>query len=825
MKFDPFKFAKDTVTKNSDKINNAIIRSRGLVHPELDGLDISASEFDPDKWTEYSETDDNGDFVVVAKRNKNNGILSKLPNININAGQIKRPFEFPKPGSTSDERFMQFDTRLPYYMASGDNRTLVDPMNLSYAVSVYKKTLLGDNPKQAKKDHQVFKNDGNVYGVPAIMNPYSAIRLFGALEVSTVRNGKKMVNQNYMIDRQRRRKFYDVTGGDSDETKSMVSVPSTTNIIKWGGQDKWGRTPYKFQDFVFCKYWKQIENNRLITLRRYQIPTQDNLNFDDMYDGNNKSSTTFSPLSTMVTYFGGDSGNKLSQLLAFSCGYRWKDAKSEIFKVTKMGGNSFTSEDGSANNFTGIMDGIVSGMGSMITQNPYTQMYGTIVSLFLGDKSDINESAMYDRGNYPNPYDKGPWMNKLMGPVNSIDTVRMRDIGLNFNQTSLSVKFTYVARPVGGINTKAVMLDILANALVMGYSSAVFWQGGRKFQIKPSLLKPKGIIAELTRSLAKGDYETAIDKICKLLTDIATLPDINDLIDMVKKGAKGLMNDASNVKDAISDIGAEMSAADAANEVLTDIGAAPNKVSHESVEKLMGSINSVADGKGGALVTGLLKYILNMTGTMRFLSNYGALLNGNPVGDWHLTIGNPFNPIATIGNLICKNMKVVFSDDLGPDDFPTEMEITYDLEHGMPRDSDSIQSMFNRGVGRIYTLPDWAKTSSDYMTQVDDSIGAKDDGSVTKGWSQETMQQLNLIYDYEDGEQRISKGGEFAGDVHHKIMTPTNSGSPVMNIPKFVPVDYNQLISLADTKDLSNASRGIFYIDDASKYAKFVNTI
>lgn len=96
-----------------------------------------------------------------------------------------------------------------------------------------------------------------------------------------------------------------------------------------------------------------------------------------------------------------------------------------------------------------------------------------------------------------------------------------------------------------------------------------------------------------------------------------------------------------------------------------------------------------------------------------------ALLIGEPVGEWHTTIGNPLNPIAMIGNLIVDHIEIEFNDELGPDDFPTELKIVVTLNHGMARDRDAIQSIFNRGMGRIYELSDDIKGSADYETAVD----------------------------------------------------------------------------------------------------------
>jgi hypothetical protein len=79
-----------------------------------------------------------------------------------------------------------------------------------------------------------------------------------------------------------------------------------------------------------------------------------------------------------------------------------------------------------------------------------------------------------------------------------------------------------------------------------------------------------------------------------------------------------------------------------------------------------------------------------------------SLLTGEPIGEWHLTVGNPYDPIAKIGNLICTEAKFEFNDVIGADNFPTEMKVSITVEHGRPRDAGDIQSMFNKGQGRVY---------------------------------------------------------------------------------------------------------------------------
>lgn len=119
---------------------------------------------------------------------------------------------------------------------------------------------------------------------------------------------------NYMYDVRDKRRFYDVN--NTTEDVLSISNPTVSQIINWANSDKWGRTPYSYQDFVFCEWFGKIPNNRLITLRRYHAPTYDNLQFESMY-GDIEDKTThqinpmnkdgkgvFSPLVTCVSYFG-----------------------------------------------------------------------------------------------------------------------------------------------------------------------------------------------------------------------------------------------------------------------------------------------------------------------------------------------------------------------------------------------------------------------------------------------------------------------------------------------------------------------------------------
>ena len=132
---------------------------------------------------------------------------------------------------------------------------------------------------------------------------------------------------------------------------------------------------------------------------------------------------------------------------------------------------------------------------------------------------------------------------------------------------------------------------------------------------------------------------------------------------------------------------------DGLKEILTRLGKnAGNNIS-DTLKEITNTLGDDATRIAVAAMTG------------EFLKNYQApisFLTGAPIGEWHVVIGNPCNPIAMIGNLLCDNVSIEFGDTLGPDDFPTTMKATFKLKHARDRERGEIESIFNRGDGRLY---------------------------------------------------------------------------------------------------------------------------
>ena len=644
---------------------------------------------------------------------------------------------------------------------------------------VDEKAVKGLQAKKEAVEAFALANAKEYLGARSLVHPYALVKIAGAS------GNEQTMEKQLLFDYYQHRRFYEIDGGN-DYAGHYAKNPTTTALIKWGNESDRNKTPYSFQDFVFCKWWNKIENNRMITLRRYASPVTDNIEFPDYEtseeavpegekgeqggnltykdkDGNvvktvggTYSKKPWTPLATAVTYFGKDTGNDLSKILKFSAKYNWKEIKAESSPIEV----SSTQNEAGANLVNDSVSGVSSGLGVI------ARVFGV-----LGDIQDGKTLNMDAAVGVPeDPYTQGPYMNRILGPINVIMNTYRRERGLEFKQDGLILNFEYIARPISGINNKAIIMDLLANILVLGYSSGSWFGGMWKYHCdKPAMYPWK--YGDVMNKLHRGQIfgkNGAIDSLGRnLYSDgkglVETfIPDVTNLLKGLWDGAVNSLKALFMPKDERSDDDKRQAAQDAAQEGFT-----------------------MAAGTGTAkTIQKLIAAKITRGTSVPYLRGQRALLTGEPVGDWHLTIGNPFNPIAMIGNLVVKDLSIEFYDELGPDDFPIGFKATITLAHGLGRDRDAIESMFNRGFGRIYTLSSDFRSSADGETKVDGYTGSIE--PRTK------YEEIRMTY-YGGGTRGIMKkqegplqnaGSIYAGDVRNIKSLAANS-------------DYNGKFSIA----------------------------
>jgi len=127
---------------------------------------------------------------------------------------------------------------------------------------------------------------------------------------------------------------------------------------------------------------------------------------------------------------------------------------------------------------------------------------------------------------------------------------------------------------------------------------------------------------------------------------------------------------------------------------------------------LDGATNVISDIKNNGLSGSKLGKnliggaLMDMFGTPQGSEALNAFLTGDPTGQYHVTIGNPLNPIAVIGNLYCDTADFKFGGELSYEGFPTELTVTVSLKPARPRDKADIERMFNGGKERMYLTPE-----------------------------------------------------------------------------------------------------------------------
>jgi hypothetical protein len=120
---------------------------------------------------------------------------------------------------------------------------------------------------------------------------------------------------------------------------------------------------------------------------------------------------------------------------------------------------------------------------------------------------------------------------------------------------------------------------------------------------------------------------------------------------------------------------------------------------------LMDNLKGIVGTAGKALQNMLGGGLMEMFNSPQGGNYVNALLTGDPTGQWHVTIGNPLNPIMVVGNLALQTCNISFEGNIGPEDFPEKMIVSVTLKPGRPRDKAEIESMFNAGRGRFYLTP------------------------------------------------------------------------------------------------------------------------
>ena len=424
--------------------------------------------------------------------------------------------------------------------------------------------------------------------------------------------------------------------------------------------------PYYWRDFIYCKYYGHIPNNYMITLRRFPSPMRDNLSLPEKI----KNSDTFRvkgagrPVAQAVTWWGGNTGNTLDSIIGFSTGMEWTPFTQDFLK-SQEGFNKglFKNQLGDVINSLFGLGGNAGESGFDAIQKAVDLAASSSDSGFQDSVAARRNTALRDKAIEPG----GPLSDFIWVSVDTVNKTLLRGQGLKGMYSSFKLNFHYELTSVGEVNTKAAMVDIIGNLLALCTNYGNF--------LTPEVRYDNGFPAIGFPGGDEGLAKFYADPVAwvKTLIKYSLDPTQTTNGDPTAQAIVGTLNSVTRAKNFLT----------------------------QTVEQL-GSGNKTAkdllDGSEASnfLISAMTKSFIDTVVLPM------SVLTGAPTGEWHLVVGNPCNPVAMIGNLVCEDLKITFGDTLGPDDFPTEITATIQLKQARERERGEIESMFNRGEGRLY---------------------------------------------------------------------------------------------------------------------------
>lgn len=515
------------------------------------------------------------------------------------------------------------------------------------------------------------------------------------------------------------------------DVRRFIENPTASNIIEWsrtestpGARTAKGPTPYSTMDFLYCKYYGKVPNNRLVTLRRYPIPVEDNLAISAL-------KTPLVPIAQAVTWYGNDIGNDINNILNLNWGFKWKNLPADVQDIQ---GNELTVED--------LVAALPFEVDETVVQVLKTQIFG--VTEGGNQKIDLLKLSGYDveAQKYIKEAfnDNGPYWNRVLGPVNVIDSMYMRDRGFNDNKDSnaITLKFNYSLRSFRGLNPKMVFLDLMTNFLSLTYNTAPFWGGGARYFQQTGVTLPA---LRMEQQFFEGDMLGALHTGAEELSQLATSR-LNELIQLATDAVAG--------GGITVDQDGNLQTSDAAKRFIN--------TGKQNIDDA--TLNAQ---RGGNELTPVDRALAPRLGRLlRRPLIYRTILDGRAVGEWHVTVGNPMNPIGMIGNLCLDTVNVKFSNTLGIDDFPTEVEFTVKLKHGRPRAKQDIESIFNLGNGAMSFSPLPPPSSAS------NSFGEENTARQNAAFEGNSLDPNSL------GESGTLAAGEIGGGANAQALTSIN---------------------------------------------------
>jgi len=280
----------------------------------------------------------------------------------------------------------------------------------------------------------------------------------------------------------------------------------------------------------------------------------------------------------------------------------------------------------------------------------------------------------------------------------------------NKSNMTMTLKTSYEQKFINDIDPGNAMLDLIQRAIYMGTRDTkyVFTGTGEGNTILKSL-----------RNAVNSDAENMVDNWWEFI--VVVVEAFLNAIKGVVKAVKGAFTEEfstiyQRAADKSSD--SEGTASSQATDQATTRIERFKKIGDSTTGKLLQSILASTVGKWRYALLGSI-----------------ALMTGENSTPWHLTLGNPYSPFVSLGNIIVDGVDMKFNNEFAFNDIPTRLDVEIKIRLGRNLGAQEIFRMFNNGYLREY-LPkvgtgSAGNTTSNEKTDSTNSTNKASTGAVS----------------------------------------------------------------------------------------------
>lgn len=125
----------------------------------------------------------------------------------------------------------------------------------------------------------------------------------------------------------------------------------------------------------------------------------------------------------------------------------------------------------------------------------------------------------------------------------------------------------------------------------------------------------------------------------------------------------------------------------------------PKQAQKNEANKAKSNISGALDLANGAIKTILASTVAKYKWPLIGGVGVGTGINTTP---WHITIGNPYSPFVSMGNIIVDKVEIKTNNELSFNDMPTRFSVNIQAKQGRNLGGQEMLSSFNNGYKRVY---------------------------------------------------------------------------------------------------------------------------